>query len=176
MSFLPNFLFLGLHFQSIPTLVSLPQAPLPSAPPSFLPFSSAGPPLPGCCETPMVSLAEAQQELQMLRKQLGESEHFLLRLCACEWWTHTVCLCMALAGWQSFKNNTGVHAISGWLRQSCACCFGKYIRCYLSHMCVSSVSRQLTILLCEIRKELHMMNFPSSSALKNTRKQSEITL
>uniref|UniRef100_A0A3Q1M6Q9 Phosphodiesterase 4D interacting protein n=1 Tax=Bos taurus TaxID=9913 RepID=A0A3Q1M6Q9_BOVIN len=63
----------GLHFQSIPTLVSLPQAPLPSAPPSFLPFSSAGPPLPGCCETPMVSLAEAQQELQMLRKQLGES-------------------------------------------------------------------------------------------------------
>ncbi|XP_043315112.1 myomegalin isoform X6 [Cervus canadensis] len=63
----------GLHFQSIPTLVSLPQAPLPSAPPSFLPFSSAGPPLPGCSETPMVSLAEAQQELQMLRKQLGES-------------------------------------------------------------------------------------------------------
>ncbi|XP_027829591.2 myomegalin isoform X17 [Ovis aries] len=63
----------GLHFQSIPTLVSLPQAPLPSAPPSFLPFSSAGPPLPGCCETPMVSLAEAQQELQMLQKQLGES-------------------------------------------------------------------------------------------------------
>ncbi|XP_028344728.1 myomegalin isoform X6 [Physeter macrocephalus] len=63
----------GLHFQSIPTLVSLPQAPLPSAPPSFLPFSSAGPPLLGCCETPMVSLAEAQQELQMLQKQLGES-------------------------------------------------------------------------------------------------------
>ncbi|XP_073664948.1 myomegalin isoform X24 [Tursiops truncatus] len=63
----------GLHFQSIPTLVSLPQAPLPSAPPSFLPFSSAGPPLLGCCETPMVSLVEAQQELQMLQKQLGES-------------------------------------------------------------------------------------------------------
>nr|XP_031313795.1 myomegalin isoform X17 [Camelus dromedarius] len=63
----------GLHFQSIPMLVSLPQAPLPSAPPSFLPFSSAGPPLLGCCETPMVSLAEAQQELQMLQKQLGES-------------------------------------------------------------------------------------------------------
>ncbi|XP_047640820.1 myomegalin isoform X2 [Phacochoerus africanus] len=63
----------GLHFQSIPTRVSLPQAPLPSAPPSFLPVSSAGPPLLGCCETPMVSLAEAQQELQMLQKQLGES-------------------------------------------------------------------------------------------------------
>ncbi|XP_044770545.1 myomegalin isoform X17 [Neomonachus schauinslandi] len=63
----------GLHFPSIPTLVSLPQAPLPSAPPSFLPFSPTGPPLLGCCETPMVSLAEAQQELQMLQKQLGES-------------------------------------------------------------------------------------------------------
>lgn len=42
--------------------------------PSFLPFSLSGPPL-GCCETPVVSLAEAQQELQMLQKQLGESEH-----------------------------------------------------------------------------------------------------
>ncbi|EFB15604.1 hypothetical protein PANDA_020244, partial [Ailuropoda melanoleuca] len=63
----------GLHFPSIPTLVSLPQAPLPSAPPSFLPFSSTGPPLLGCGETPAVSLAEAQQELQMLQKQLGES-------------------------------------------------------------------------------------------------------
>ncbi|XP_067583570.1 myomegalin isoform X17 [Pseudorca crassidens] len=67
----------GLHFQSIPTLVSLPQAPLPSAPPSFLPFSSAGPPLLGCCETPMVSLVEAQQELQMLQKQLGERTDLL---------------------------------------------------------------------------------------------------
>ncbi|XP_048072333.1 myomegalin isoform X37 [Ursus arctos] len=63
----------GLHFPSIPTLVRLPQAPLPSAPPSFLPFSSTGPPLLGCGETPVVSLAEAQQELQMLQKQLGES-------------------------------------------------------------------------------------------------------
>ncbi|XP_045864980.1 myomegalin isoform X5 [Meles meles] len=63
----------GLHFPSIPTLISLPQAPLPSAAPSFLPFSPTGPPLLGCCETPMVSLAEAQQELQMLQKQLGES-------------------------------------------------------------------------------------------------------
>ncbi|XP_035871603.1 myomegalin isoform X6 [Phyllostomus discolor] len=63
----------GLHFPSIPMLVSLPQAPLPSAPPSFLPFRSTGPPLLGCCETPAVSLAEAQQELQMLQKQLGES-------------------------------------------------------------------------------------------------------
>ncbi|XP_053512019.1 myomegalin isoform X7 [Artibeus jamaicensis] len=63
----------GLHSPSIPTLVSLPQAPLPSAPPGFLPFCSTGPPLLGCCETPAVSLAEAQQELQMLQKQLGES-------------------------------------------------------------------------------------------------------
>ncbi|KAM8784234.1 LOW QUALITY PROTEIN: myomegalin [Rhynchonycteris naso] len=60
----------GLHFSSVP---SLPQAPLPSAPPSFLPFGSTGPPLPGCGETPVVSLAQAQQELQMLQKQLGES-------------------------------------------------------------------------------------------------------
>lgn len=52
------------------------QAPLPSAPPSLPPFCSTGPPLLGCCETPTVSLAEAQQELQMLQKQLGESEHF----------------------------------------------------------------------------------------------------
>ncbi|XP_054385931.1 myomegalin isoform X10 [Pongo abelii] len=63
----------GFHFHSIPKLASLPQAPLPSAPPSFLPFSPTGPPLLGCCETPVVSLAEAQQELQMLQKQLGES-------------------------------------------------------------------------------------------------------
>ncbi|XP_014438784.1 myomegalin isoform X6 [Tupaia chinensis] len=63
----------GFHFNSIPKLVSLPQAPLPSAPSSFLPFSPPGPPLLGCCETPVVSLAEAQQELQMLQKQLGES-------------------------------------------------------------------------------------------------------
>uniref|UniRef100_A0A2K5E329 Phosphodiesterase 4D interacting protein n=1 Tax=Aotus nancymaae TaxID=37293 RepID=A0A2K5E329_AOTNA len=63
----------GFHFHSMPKLASLPQAPLPSAPSSFLPFSSAGPPLLGCCETPVVSLAEAQQELQMLQKQLGES-------------------------------------------------------------------------------------------------------
>ncbi|XP_036200582.1 myomegalin-like isoform X5 [Myotis myotis] len=63
----------GLHFSSIPTRVSLPQAPLPSAPPNFLPFRPTGPPLLGCCERPAVSLAEAQQELQMLQKQLGES-------------------------------------------------------------------------------------------------------
>uniref|UniRef100_A0A8I3WX00 Phosphodiesterase 4D interacting protein n=1 Tax=Callithrix jacchus TaxID=9483 RepID=A0A8I3WX00_CALJA len=63
----------GFHFHSIPKLASLPQAPLPSAPSSFLPCSSAGPPLLGCCETPVVSVAEAQQELQMLQKQLGES-------------------------------------------------------------------------------------------------------
>uniref|UniRef100_A0A8C6QVN5 Phosphodiesterase 4D interacting protein (myomegalin) n=1 Tax=Nannospalax galili TaxID=1026970 RepID=A0A8C6QVN5_NANGA len=63
----------GFHFNSIPKPASLPQAPLPSTPSSFLPFSPPGPPLLGCCETPVVSLAEAQQELQMLQKQLGES-------------------------------------------------------------------------------------------------------
>lgn len=97
----PFFPTLGLHFPSIPTLVRLPQAPLPSAPPSFLPFSSTGPPLLGCGETPVVSLAEAQQELQMLQKQLGESEHFLLHLCAWAWQPHPAWLCMALAWWQS---------------------------------------------------------------------------
>nr|XP_023403280.1 myomegalin isoform X10 [Loxodonta africana] len=63
----------GFHFNSMPKLGSFPQAPLPSAPPSFLPFSSPGPPLLGCSETPGFSLAEAQQELQMLQKQLGAS-------------------------------------------------------------------------------------------------------
>ncbi|XP_058516110.1 myomegalin isoform X4 [Ochotona princeps] len=62
----------GFCFNSMPKLASLPQAPLPSAPSSFLPLSPLGPSL-GCCETPVLSLAEAQQELQMLQKQLGES-------------------------------------------------------------------------------------------------------
>ncbi|XP_048207845.1 LOW QUALITY PROTEIN: myomegalin [Perognathus longimembris pacificus] len=60
----------GFHFTTMPPI---PQAPLPPAPLGFLPFSPPGPPLLGCCGTPMVSLAEAQQELQMLQKQLGES-------------------------------------------------------------------------------------------------------
>ncbi|XP_051055298.1 myomegalin [Phodopus roborovskii] len=63
----------GFHFHSIPKPASLSQAPIHSTPPSFLPFRPSGPPLLGCCETPVVSLAEAQQELQMLQKQLGES-------------------------------------------------------------------------------------------------------
>nr|XP_034355615.1 myomegalin isoform X7 [Arvicanthis niloticus] len=63
----------GFHFNSIPKPASLSQAPMHSTLPSFLPFSLSGPPLLGCCETPVVSLAEAQQELQMLQKQLGES-------------------------------------------------------------------------------------------------------
>ncbi|GAB1287899.1 Myomegalin [Apodemus speciosus] len=63
----------GFHFNSTPKPASLSQAPMHSALPSFVPFSPSGPPLLGCCETPVVSLAEAQQELQMLQKQLGES-------------------------------------------------------------------------------------------------------
>ncbi|KAL6044245.1 hypothetical protein STEG23_019925 [Scotinomys teguina] len=63
----------GFHFNSTPKLASLAQAPMHSTPPSFMPFSPSGPPLLGCCETPVVSLAEAHQELQMLQKQLGES-------------------------------------------------------------------------------------------------------
>ncbi|XP_028641017.1 myomegalin isoform X4 [Grammomys surdaster] len=63
----------GFHFNSIPKPASLSQAPMHSTLASFVPFSPSGPPLLGCCETPVVSLAEAQQELQMLQKQLGES-------------------------------------------------------------------------------------------------------
>lgn len=74
-SSLPNSLFPGFHFNSIPKPASLSQAPMHSTVPSFMPFCPSGPPLLGCCETPVVSLAEAQQELQMLQKQLGESEH-----------------------------------------------------------------------------------------------------
>lgn len=78
-SFLPNSLFLGFHFNCTPKPASLSQTPMRSAPPSFLPFRPSGPPLLGCCEAPAVSLAEAQQELQMLQKQLGErSEHCCL--------------------------------------------------------------------------------------------------
>ncbi|KAL1772424.1 myomegalin-like isoform X10 [Sigmodon hispidus] len=63
----------GFHFNSISKPASLSRAPMHSTPPSFMPFSPSGPPLLGCCETPVVSLAEAQQELQMLQRQLGES-------------------------------------------------------------------------------------------------------
>ncbi|KAM9242608.1 myomegalin isoform 13-T13 [Dugong dugon] len=63
----------GFHFNSMPKLSSFPLAVLPSAPPNFLPFSSPGPPLLGCSEALGFSLAEAQQELQLLQKQLGES-------------------------------------------------------------------------------------------------------
>ncbi|XP_036047456.1 myomegalin-like isoform X4 [Onychomys torridus] len=63
----------GFRFNSSPKPASLSQAPVRSTPPSSMPFGPSGPPLLGCCETPVVSLAEAQQELQMLQKQLGES-------------------------------------------------------------------------------------------------------
>ncbi|XP_072198832.1 myomegalin isoform X2 [Excalfactoria chinensis] len=60
----------GLHFDSLskPNSVPLP-APAPTH--SFLP---TGLPAPlGCCGTRTCSLAEAQQELQLLQRQLGES-------------------------------------------------------------------------------------------------------
>ncbi|XP_009959954.1 PREDICTED: myomegalin-like, partial [Leptosomus discolor] len=65
-----------LHFDSLSKPVS---APLPVLAPGQPPFLPAGPPPPaaapllGCCGTPVCSLAEAQQELQVLRRQLGES-------------------------------------------------------------------------------------------------------
>ncbi|KFQ17682.1 Myomegalin, partial [Merops nubicus] len=67
----------GLHFDSLSKAVS---APLPALAPGLPLFLPAGPPAPtappllGCCGTPVCSLAEAQQELQVLQRQLGESE------------------------------------------------------------------------------------------------------
>ncbi|XP_066411987.1 myomegalin isoform X11 [Molothrus aeneus] len=66
----------GLHFDSLSQPVS---APLPALAPGLSPFLPAGPPpaaappLLGCCGNSVCSLAEAQQELQVLRRQLGES-------------------------------------------------------------------------------------------------------
>ncbi|NWU51719.1 MYOME protein, partial [Dromas ardeola] len=66
----------GLHFDSLSKPVT---APLPALAPGLPPFLPAGPPPPpapsllGCCGTRVCSLAEAQQELQVLRRQLGES-------------------------------------------------------------------------------------------------------
>ncbi|XP_031973101.1 myomegalin-like isoform X4 [Corvus moneduloides] len=66
----------GLHFDSLSKPVS---APLPALTPRLPPFLPAGPPPPvapsllGCCGNSVCSLAEAQQELQVLRRQLGES-------------------------------------------------------------------------------------------------------
>ncbi|XP_037999975.1 myomegalin-like isoform X7 [Motacilla alba alba] len=66
----------GLHFDSLSKPVS---APLPALVPGLSPFLPAGPPPPvappllGCCGNSVCSLAEAQQELQVLRRQLGES-------------------------------------------------------------------------------------------------------
>ncbi|NXD08535.1 MYOME protein, partial [Nothocercus nigrocapillus] len=66
----------GLRFDSLPKADS---APLPALLPGLPPFLPTGAPPPaapallGCCGPPVCSLAEAQQELQVLRRQLGES-------------------------------------------------------------------------------------------------------
>ncbi|NXK65974.1 MYOME protein, partial [Sylvietta virens] len=66
----------GLHFDSLSKPVS---GPLPALATGLSPFLPAGPPPPaalpllGCCGNSACSLAEAQQELQVLRRQLGES-------------------------------------------------------------------------------------------------------
>ncbi|XP_072500646.1 myomegalin isoform X2 [Notamacropus eugenii] len=68
--------YAGLYFNSIPKPAGIHQPPLSSTPSIFLPFGPpppAAPPLLDCCGTSVLSLAEAQQELQMLQKQLGES-------------------------------------------------------------------------------------------------------
>ncbi|EMP34555.1 Myomegalin [Chelonia mydas] len=64
----------GLHFDSLSKPLSVPLTPAPG-PSFFLPFGPpppAPPALLGCCGTPVFSLAEVQQELHMLQKQLGE--------------------------------------------------------------------------------------------------------
>ncbi|XP_074119356.1 myomegalin isoform X2 [Sminthopsis crassicaudata] len=66
----------GFYFNSIPKPIGVCQPPFSSIPSISLPFGPpppAAPPLLGCCGTSVLSLAEAQQELQMLQKQLGES-------------------------------------------------------------------------------------------------------
>ncbi|KAH0618189.1 hypothetical protein JD844_017188 [Phrynosoma platyrhinos] len=55
----------------------MPLGPPPPPPPPSPPPAPAPAPLLGCCRTPVFSLAEAQQELQMLQKQLGESADLL---------------------------------------------------------------------------------------------------
>ncbi|XP_062472178.1 myomegalin-like isoform X3 [Pezoporus occidentalis] len=66
----------GLHVDSLSKPIS---APLPTLAPGLSPFLPAGLPpatvplLLGCCGNPVCSLAEAQQELQVLQRQLGES-------------------------------------------------------------------------------------------------------
>ncbi|XP_040467228.1 myomegalin-like isoform X1 [Falco naumanni] len=66
----------GLCFDSLSKPVSAPLPPLASQLPPFLLAgcpTPAAPPLLGCCGTPVCSLADAQQELQVLQRQLGES-------------------------------------------------------------------------------------------------------
>ncbi|NXY51313.1 MYOME protein, partial [Ceuthmochares aereus] len=66
----------GLHSDSLSKPVSAPPPALAPGLPPLLPAGlppAAAPQLLGCCGTPVCSLAEAQQELQVLRRQLGES-------------------------------------------------------------------------------------------------------
>lgn len=56
----------GLHSDSLSQALSVPLAPAPGQ--AFLPPASLG-----CCGGPGFSLAQAQQELHLLQKQLGES-------------------------------------------------------------------------------------------------------
>ncbi|XP_077188421.1 myomegalin isoform X4 [Paroedura picta] len=64
----------GFHPDSLSKPSSYFLAPFASGPSTFLPFGcpAATAPLLSCCGTPSFSLANAQQELQMLQKQMGE--------------------------------------------------------------------------------------------------------
>lgn len=140
-SFLPNSSFLGFHFNSIPKPASLSQAPMYSAPPSFVPFRPSGPPLLGGCETPVVSLAEAQQELQMLQKQLGESEHCSASVCL-RVAAHALWLCMALACWWR-RGKLGTHP--RWQMEGKLACFLSEMHLLLSLRCAPSATGGIQI-------------------------------
>lgn len=148
-SFLPNSLFLGFHFNCTPKPASLSQTPMRSAPPSFLPFRTSGPPLLGGCEAPVVSLAEAQQELQMLQKQLGErSEHCCLGVLM-RGGPHSVAL--HGFGWMGVKGKLGTRP--RWQMEGKLARFLSEMRLLLSLECVPSATGRIQTLFDLVLKD-----------------------
>lgn len=60
----------------------------------------------------------------MLQKQLGESEHFLLGLCACEWQPRLCCSAWLWLDDRVLRNNVGIPVTSGRWKGNSACFFG----------------------------------------------------
>lgn len=72
----------------------------------------------------------------MLQKQLGESEHFRLHLCVCEWQPHLCCSAWLWLDGRGLKNNRV--PCYPWMMEGELCLlFWKPIDCYLSGVCVS---------------------------------------